>query len=89
MKRGYLRDLAKDDSGGVLIYTAFAAVVMLGMVGLAVDLGFWYHNKRDMQSAADAAAMAAVLELARGSTTAEIETRARKPRRSTAIRAWT
>ncbi len=77
MKRWNLPDFARDQDGGVLIYTAFAAAVMLGMTGLAVDVGYWYHNKRDMQSAADAAAMAAVLELARGATPGEIETRAR------------
>ncbi len=78
MKRWNLRDFARDQDGGVLIYTAFSAAVMLGMVGLSVDLGYWYQSKRDMQSAADAAAMSAVLELARDATQAEIETRARQ-----------
>ncbi len=76
MGHRFLRNFAKDESGGVLIYTAFSAAVMLGFVGLSMDVGYWYHNKRDMQSAADAAAMAAVLELARGATPGEIETRA-------------
>ncbi len=78
MKRWNLRDFARDQDGGVLIYTAFSGAVMLGMLGLAVDVGYWYQSKRDMQSAADAAAMAAVLELARGATPAEIKTRARE-----------
>ena len=71
MKRRYLRNFAKDSSGGVMIYTAFASAVLLGMLGLAVDFGYWYQSKRDMQSAADAAAMAAVLEKARGATASE------------------
>ena len=78
MKRRYLRDFAKDSSGGVMIYTAVASAVMLGMVGLSVDVGYWYQSKRDMQSAADAAAMAAILEKARGATDAEIRSRAKE-----------
>ena len=77
MQRRFLRCFAKDESGGVLIYTAFASAVMLGFVGLAVDVASWYSAQRDMQSAADAAAMAGVLELARGATTTEIQTRAK------------
>ena len=77
MQRRFLRNFAKDESGGVLIYTALSSAVMLGFVGLAVDVASWYSAKRDMQSAADAAAMAGVLELARGATTTEIQTRAK------------
>ena len=40
MKRWNLRDFARNQDGGILIYTAFSAAVMLGMVGLAVDVGY-------------------------------------------------
>jgi Flp pilus assembly protein TadG len=72
-----LKNLAKDTSGTVFIYTAASLAVLLGMAGLAVDLGYWYWSQRDMQSAADSAAMSAALEMARGATGPEIEARAR------------
>lgn len=75
MRRRYLTDFARDSSGSVFVYTAAAAAVMLGFVGLAMDVSFWYSGKRDMQSAADAGAMTAALEMARGATAAELESR--------------
>jgi hypothetical protein len=72
-----LNAFAKDSSGTVLMYTAAALAILLGMGGLAIDLGYWYWSQRDMQSAADSAAMSAALEIARGATPAEIEARAR------------
>ncbi|MDH3476540.1 MAG: pilus assembly protein TadG-related protein, partial [Rhodospirillales bacterium] len=54
-----LNAFAKDTSGAVLVYTATAFVVLLGMAGLAIDLSYWYWAQRDMQSAADSAAMSA------------------------------
>ena len=63
MKR--LAALPRHAGGGVLIYTALAAPVMIGFTGLAVDGGVWYAEKRDVQSIADAAAVAGALELRR------------------------
>jgi hypothetical protein len=60
-----LAALPRDVAGGVLIYTAFAAPVMIGFTGLAVDGGVWYAEKRDVQSIADTAAVAGALELRR------------------------
>ena len=60
-----LAALPRDVAGGVLIYTAFAAPVMIGFTGLAVDGGVWYAEKRGVQSIADAAAVAGALELRR------------------------
>ncbi|MDH3473337.1 MAG: pilus assembly protein TadG-related protein [Rhodospirillales bacterium] len=77
MSRRKFNAFAKDSSGSVFVYTAASLAVLLGMAGLAVDLGYWYWSQRDMQSAADSAAMSAALEMARGATPAEIETRAR------------
>jgi len=79
IRRGWLgrcRDFTGDGSGAVLIYTGFAVAVLFGVGGLAVDAGMWYATKRSAQSAADAAALAGALEVARGSTDAEVETRA-------------
>ena len=49
-----------------MIYTAIAMTVLLGTGGLAVDVSYWYATKRSAQSAADAAALAGALEVARG-----------------------
>ena len=68
-----LRGFAEDNSGGVLIYTAFGIVAFLGMMALAVDVGYWYTNKRDMQSAADASAMAAAFELLEDGSQSDME----------------
>jgi hypothetical protein len=68
MSRWKFNAFAKDTSGSVFVYTAASLTVLLGMAGLAVDLGYWYWSQRDMQSAADSAAMSAALEMARGAT---------------------
>ena len=66
-----------DSSGAVLIYTGLIVAVLLGFGGLAVDAGMWYATKRSAQSAADAAAIAGALEVARGSSPATVETKAK------------
>lgn len=59
---------AKNDRGAVAIFSALALTVLLGSAALAVDVGSWYTQRRAMQSAADAAAKSAALELARKSS---------------------
>ena len=53
-----------DESGQVLILTALCMVVLIGMLGLSVDVGMLRYQKRQLQNAADAAALAGALELA-------------------------
>jgi len=60
--------------GYILLSVGSGAIVLLGAVGLAVDLGRMYIVKGEAQTFADSAALAAVLEL--DSTSAGI-TRAR------------
>jgi Flp pilus assembly protein TadG len=62
-----LSGLWRDRFGGVLIYAAIAAPVLIGAAGLSVDIGLWYANKRLIQSAADSAALAGALEYRRSS----------------------
>ena len=61
--KGRLTFLA-DESGQVLILTALCMVVLVGMLGLSVDVGILRYQKRQLQNAADAAALAGALELA-------------------------
>jgi hypothetical protein len=47
--------------GVVMVMTAILLVVMVGMAGFAVDLGWWYTRTGQLQRAADAAALAGVV----------------------------
>ena len=55
------RALRADRRGGVAIITALAAVVLIGFAGLAIDVASWQVTKRQMQGAADQAAIGAVV----------------------------
>ena len=48
--------------GQALIMTTLALIPMFGLMGLAVDLGWMEFTKKSAQTAADAAAMAALLQ---------------------------
>lgn len=51
------------DRGYVLVQFALLLVPLLLMVGLSVDVGYWYNRAADIQKAADAAALAGVVWL--------------------------
>lgn len=53
----------RDEKGQVLALTIFSMTVLMGALGLAIDVGVLFHAKRNMQTAADAAAMAGATEL--------------------------
>ncbi|MBW2620482.1 MAG: hypothetical protein JRC56_04025, partial [Deltaproteobacteria bacterium] len=54
----------KDQRGAVSIFVAVAAVFFLiGIVSLAVDVGYLYATRNELQNIADAAALAATNEL--------------------------
>src|SRR6266513_5359260 len=59
-----------DRKGFTLIATGLCITSLLGMLGLALDLGRVYVAKNETQSFTDTAAMAAVLKLNRVSFTA-------------------
>ena len=58
-----LRSLVADERGNVLAMTAVGIPLLLGCAGLAVDTIQWVSAKRELQSAADAAAIAGVYGL--------------------------
>ncbi|MCW5748370.1 MAG: TadE/TadG family protein [Alphaproteobacteria bacterium] len=60
------RHLTKDTQGGSAIMIAFAIPVVIGALGIALDTGMWYLNKRQMQQMADTASLGAVRTLASG-----------------------
>lgn len=51
--------------GQILIMFAIFATAMLGMLGLATDLGYAFANRRNSQNAADAGALAGALSVLR------------------------
>ncbi len=53
----------KTQSGVVLVLTTVAMVALLGMAGLALDMGDVYVNKTRLQNALDASALSAAKEL--------------------------
>src|SRR5579862_2114054 len=65
MRRRQQRPLSRNrrDRGFILVTVALAAVAVFGFLGLAVDLGRMYIVKNETQSYADAAALAAALQL--------------------------
>ena len=49
--------------GGIAIIVALSGAVLLGFVGIALDVGRLYINKTELQTAADACALAAAAQL--------------------------
>lgn len=56
-RRGWPR-LFRDEEGGVLVIVALAAVVLLGMAALAIDVGFGLTARSEAQRISDACALA-------------------------------
>lgn len=56
--------LRQDRRGAISILAAVLAVVLLGMVAFAVDIGYILSSKEEIQRTADAAALAAAWEFA-------------------------
>src|SRR5579871_4018155 len=56
------------ERGFIAVAYAAMLVVIVGLAGLAVDVGYMQYQKRRIQGAADAAAMGALRELELGNT---------------------
>lgn len=52
----------KDESGQMIVMLAVSLSTLLAFMGLAVDVGLLFHARRQVQTAADAAAGAAALD---------------------------
>lgn len=63
----------KEEQGATLIYLALMLLVLIGMIGLALDGGYAYYQYRRMQTAADAAALAGARHLALNASDAEVD----------------
>ena len=65
------------EAGQVLVIFVFSLVTLMAAAGLAVDMGRFYSERRFLQNAADAAALAAGNVLVRGGTEDAARTEAR------------
>ena len=73
---------ARGQRGQVMAVVALALVVLLGISAFAIDVGYAYYAKRQLQAAADAAALAGAQDLptaATAITTATAYANANKP----------
>jgi Flp pilus assembly protein TadG len=59
----FFRRLARDEVGAVLVYVSLALTVFLGFAALVIDGGRIFATDTEMQSAADALALAGAAEL--------------------------
>ena len=71
--RRLVRNWRNAEEGFSLVWLALTLTVLLGMAGLAVDLGWLYLNAVRTQAAADAAALAGVVNLPGFPYTADAE----------------
>lgn len=55
----FLKKYLNGETASVLPLAALAFPVVLGMAGLGTDAGLWMAQKRSLQTAADAAVIAA------------------------------
>src|SRR5687768_4637853 len=63
---------AHGQRGQTLVMVASLLPLLLGVTGLAVDVGLLYHHKRRMQTAADAGALGGAHEMSRNRLTAVV-----------------
>jgi Putative Flp pilus-assembly TadE/G-like len=57
-----VKTLLRDESGQTLIFVALSMTIILGFTAMAADVGTLLHDKRDLQIAADSAAIAGAVE---------------------------
>jgi Flp pilus assembly protein TadG len=76
--RGRRPDRRRETSRGqVIVIFAVSLVVLMGMAGLAFDIGRFYSEKRFLQNAADSGALAVANALIRGESAADAEAEGR------------
>ena len=62
-----VRKLRVDSRGATMTFFALATPILVGSAALAVEVGAWYAEKRQLQTAADAAAIAGAFARLSGS----------------------
>ena len=65
---GIVRRVWREDNGQTLVLAAVTMTLLIGFMGLSVDIGLLFRERRVAQIAADAAAVAAANELSYGTS---------------------
>lgn len=55
-----LRAFVDSRQGAIVVMAALLMPILVGAIGLGVEVGLWFQQKRSLQTMADAAAIAAV-----------------------------
>ncbi len=74
-RRG-LSSRCRGERGVVLVWVAMLLPVILGLAAFGVDVSYWYFEQRQLQNAADAAALAAAHDLPSSPSTAATDAQA-------------
>ncbi|HEY3921743.1 MAG TPA: pilus assembly protein TadG-related protein [Gaiellaceae bacterium] len=61
----------RNESGQALVLTSLFLILIMGATGLTVDVGAWYHERRQAQTTADAAALSGAQQLNTGTAQAQ------------------
>lgn len=64
----------KNEEGAVTIIVAFVIFSLLAVTALVIDIGLLYQERRQLQTAADSAALAGAIELAEGRSSEQAQT---------------
>ncbi|MDF2734688.1 MAG: hypothetical protein K0S97_1311 [Chloroflexota bacterium] len=75
--RGAPRGRRDHTHGQVIVIFAISLIALMGIAGLAFDIGRFYSEKRFLQNAADSGALAVANALIRGETSADAEAEGR------------
>ena len=59
----FIRAFRRDQRGGTMVFMAIGLFASAGMAALAVDMGYFYLLKVQLQTAADVSALAAARQL--------------------------
>ncbi|MBI1185756.1 MAG: hypothetical protein GC206_00175 [Alphaproteobacteria bacterium] len=85
--RAPLQRFAGDERGAAAILYALCGAMLFGFGALATDVGYVYLKSRELQGAADLAALAAARDLGRAQALAEETVRANRGARGAAVAA--
>lgn len=73
LKTPNLYNLTNNEDGNIAVITALLVSVFFGLLALVVDIGYFYEGRRQLQTAADAAALAAMSNNIKGHNEAQIK----------------
>jgi Flp pilus assembly protein TadG len=61
--KSFMKQLGRDESGQVMVFVAVLLMGLVAVVGLVTDGGIVFSQRRDLQNAADSAALAGAMQI--------------------------